>query len=89
MDSFAKFDTQELPPKDAFYTILTDDGISDEQYQHALKVWDTFKMKTMGEYHDLYFKSDILLLAGVFENFRKTCLQYHRLDPAHHFTSPG
>ena len=46
-------------------------------------------MKTMGEYHDLYFKSDILLLADVFENFRKTCLQYHRLDPAHYFTSPG
>lgn len=89
MDSFAKFDTQELPPKGAFYSILTDDGISDEQYQHALKVWDTFKMKTMGEYHELYLKSDILSLADVFENFRKTCLQYRRLDPAHYYTSPG
>ena len=38
-------------------------------------------MNTMGEYHDLYMKSDILLLA-VFENFRKTCLQYYKLDPA-------
>ena len=46
-------------------------------------------LKTMGDYHDLYLKSDILLLADVFENFRKTCLQYYKLDPCHYFTSPG
>ena len=46
-------------------------------------------MKTIGEYHDLYLKSDILLLADVFENFRKTYLQYYRIDPCHYFTSPG
>ena len=43
----------------------------------------------MGEYHDLYLKSDVLLLTDVFENFRKTCLQYYKLDPCHYFTSPG
>ena len=43
----------------------------------------------MGEYHDLYLKSDMLLLADVFKNFRKTCLQYYKLDPCHYFTSPG
>ena len=43
----------------------------------------------MGEYHDLYLGSDVLLLTDVFENFRKTCLQYHKLDPCHYFTSPG
>ena len=43
----------------------------------------------MGEYHDLYLMSDILLLADGFENFRKTCLEYYKLDPAHQFTSPG
>ena len=42
-------------------------------------------MKTMEEYHDLYLKSDVLLLADVL----KTCLQYYKLDPAHYFTSPG
>ena len=45
-------------------------------------------MKTMGDYHDLYLKSDILLLADVFENFIGTCLQYYKLDPCHYFTSP-
>ena len=89
MDSFQKFGDQQLPPREEFYSILTDDSISDEQYQHAQKVWNTFNMRTMGEYHDLYLKSDILLLADVFENFRKTCHQYYKLDPYHYFTSPG
>ena len=53
--------------------------ISDEQYEHAQKVWDTFGVRTVEDYHDLYLKSDILLLASIFENFRKTCLQYYKL----------
>ena len=88
MDSFQKFVEQQLPPKEEFYSILTDGSISDEQYTHAQNVWNTFNIKTMGEYHDLYLKSGILLLADVFENFRKTCLQYYKLDPCHYFTSP-
>ena len=46
-------------------------------------------IKTMGEYHDLYLVSDVLLLTDVFENFRKTCMQYYKLDPCHYFTSLG
>ena len=88
MDSFDKFN-EKLPPKEAFYSILNDQNISDEDYDHAQKVWNLFKLTTMGEYHDLYLKSDILLLADMFENFRKTCLEYYKLDPCHYFTSPG
>ncbi|XP_068738185.1 uncharacterized protein [Montipora capricornis] len=88
MDSFGKFN-EKLPPKEEFYSILNDEHISDDQYKHAQNVWNTFNLKNMGEYHDLYLKSDILLLADVFENFRKTCLQYYKLDPCHYFTSPG
>ena len=89
MDSVERFNDQQLPSKDEFYSILTDEGIRDEQYTHAQNVWDISKLKNMGEYHDLYLKSDILLLADIFENFRKTCLQYYNVDPAHYFTSPG
>ena len=88
MDSFEKFN-EKLPPKEEFYSILNDEHITDKDYQHAQTVWNTFNLKNMGEYHDLYLKSDILLLADVFENFRKTCLQYYKLDPCHYFTSPG
>ena len=89
MDSFEKFDQTELPTKDQFYSILNDQHNTNDEYEHAKKVWKVFNIKTIGEYHDLFLKSDVLLLADVFESFRKTCLQYYKLDPCHYFTSPG
>ena len=89
MDSFEKFNQRELPTKDQFYSILNDQHITDDEYDRANKVWNTFMIKTMGEYHDLYLVSDVLLLTDVFENFRKTCMQCYKLDPCHYFTSPG
>ena len=88
MDSFDKFN-EKLPTKEDFFSIMNNEYITDKDYQHAETVWETFNLKTMGEYHDLYLESDILLLADVFENFRKTCLEYYKLDPCHYFTSPG
>ena len=89
MDSFEKFNLNELPPKEEFYSILNDEHVSDDDYTHAKNIWNTFNLKNMGEYHDLYLKSDVLLLADIYENFRKTCLEYYKLDPCHYFTSPG
>ena len=63
--------------------------MNNDEYDHAKKVWKTFKLTNLGEYHDLYPGSDVLLLTKVFENFRKTCMQYYKLDPCHYFTSPG
>ena len=85
MDSFDKF-SEKLPAKEEFYSVLNNEHISDEDYKHTQNVWNTFSFKNMGEYHDL--KSDVLLLADEFENFRKTCLEYYKLDPCHYFTSP-
>ena len=45
-------------------------------------------MNSVGDYHDLYLKRDVLLLANVFEKFIKTCLDYYGLDPSHYFSSP-
>ena len=89
MDSFKKFNETQLPNKKDFFSILSNEHITHEQYNHAQNVWNTFNLKTMGDYHDLYLKSDTLLLADIFENFRKTCLQYYKLDPCHYFSSPG
>ena len=88
-DNFGKLSSTSVPPKEAFHSILNDSGITEEDYQHAQKVWETFKMKTMRDYHDLYLKSDVLLLSDVFENFRDVCLDNYHLDPAFYYTAPG
>ena len=87
-DSFGKFN-EELPTKEDFFSIMNNKHITDEEYEHAKLVWNEFNLKSMGEYHDLYLESDILLLTDVFENFRKVCMLYYKLDPCHYFTSPG
>lgn len=89
MDSWERFDEPQLPPKEAFYTKLSNAHVSEADYAHAQKVWDEFGCKTMGNYNDLYCRTDVLLLADVFETFRKTCVQQYGLDPAHYYTSPG
>ena len=89
VSSNEKLSETQLPPKEEFYSKLNDEDITDDDYQHAINVWNTFKCKTIRDYHDLYLKSDVLLLSDVFENFRKTCLHHYNLDPAHYYTSPG
>ncbi|KAL4143364.1 hypothetical protein QTP88_005702 [Uroleucon formosanum] len=63
--------------------------IKDEEYEHAMKVWDHFECKTIGEYSDLYLKIDVLLLADIFENFRDVCMKTYNIDPAYYYTAPG
>ena len=89
VSSLEKLEEMQLSPKEEFYSKLNDEEINDDDYQHAINVWNTFKCKTIRDYHNLYLKSDVLLLADVFENFRKTCLKHYNLDPAHYYTSPG
>ena len=89
MDSWERFADTQLPPKASFYSKLTGEHIKDEDYAHAQNVWETFDCQNMGDYCDLYCRTDVLLLADVFETFRKTCMKHYNLDPAHYFTSPG
>ena len=64
-------------------------SISVEDYQHAQRVWKEFGIRDLGDYHDLYLRTDVVLLANVFEAFKDTCLRHYTLDPAHFYTSPG
>ena len=89
IDSWEKFKETGLPDEESFYSELNKEGITDKDYVHAQKVWDVFKVKNPGEYHDLYVQSDILLLADVFENFRDKCIEIYQLDPAHFLSAPG
>ena len=74
MSSFEKF-KERLPSKEKFYSLLMHKKIGDKEYQHVLKVWDRFEMKTMKDYYDLYLNCDVLLLADMFENFRNSSLR--------------
>ena len=89
MDSEEKFNDTKLPPREAFYSKLSGKGITEKDYKHAGNVWNSFKMKTFKEYHELYNITDVLLLADVFENFRDLCLKIYGLDPVYYFTAPG
>ena len=78
-----------IPSKESFYSNLTMENISETDYRHANNVFKTFKLNNLGDYHDLYVQSDTLLLADVFENFRKACIKTYELDPAHFISLPG
>ena len=88
MDSFDRFE-EMVTSKNILYSKLNDEYISDSDYEYAKTLWKTFKCKTIGDYHDVYLRTDVLILANVFENFRKACMEYYNLDPVHYFSSPG
>lgn len=89
MDSFERFNETKLPPIEKFYSKLKDSALPIGDYLHAQNVWNKFGIKNLGEYHDLYLKTDVLLLADVFENYRKTSHKHYGLDPAHYITLPS
>ena len=100
MNNFERFNDEKLPPRKYFFSStkkvkIDNDGkisnghISIKDYLTREKIWNKFDMKNMSDYHDHYFKKDVLLLADVFERFIDTCLKFYRLDPCHYFSSPG
>ena len=89
MDSWEKFNETSLPIKEDFYSHLNMEDIEDIDYRHGNNVFKSFKLENLGDYHDLYVKSDTLLLADVFENFRDMCIKEYELDPAHFVSLPG
>ena len=80
MDDWKSFNETKLPEKEEFYTNLNMEHTADADYMHAKRFCEDFKVKDLGEYHDLYFKNDTLLLADVFGNFRKMCMKIYHLD---------
>ena len=89
VNSWDRFNETQLPPISAFYSNLNMSSISKEDYQHAQRAWEEFGIHNIGDYHNLYLRTDVILLANVFEAFRDTCIKHYKLDPAHFYTSPG
>ena len=89
MDSWEKFDETSLPDKEAFYSSLNMEDITDADHSHVKIVFKEFHNKNLGDWHDLYVKSYTLVLADVFENFRNKCIEVYELDPVHFLSAPG
>ena len=89
LSSWDEFEETKLSPWEAFYSNFNMSDISGQGYSHAQKVWKGFGIQNMGAYHDLYLKTDVILLSGVSEAFMSTCMEHYGLDPAHFYTSTG
>jgi hypothetical protein len=88
-DKYEKMDFAELPTIEMFYSRLNKSGISEDEYKHAQHVWETFNCNTFKDYHMLYLKTDVLLLADVWQSFRKVCCDNYKLDACYYYTAPS
>ena len=88
MSSWDKLKGSQFPPIEALYSKLNMSKISEDDYQHAQQVWKEFGFRNLGDYHDLYLRTDIVLLADVFKASRDTCIKHYSLDPVHFYMAP-
>lgn len=88
MDTLENFEETKLPPNNAFYSELDMKGIIDEDYTHAQQVCNTMEKKAIGCYRDVDLKTDVFLLAGVFQTFQNMRLKSYNLDATDLYTSP-
>ena len=88
IDSWERFDENTILPKEAFYSELNLESITDKDYEHVKKVCETFERENFGEYHDLHVQCDTFLLADVFENFSNKCIEIYKPDTAQFLSAP-
>ena len=89
IDNYNKLHETQLPEQNKFYSSLNNSRCNDEDYQRAIIVWNTFNCNTILDYHNFYLQADVLLLADIWENFKKVCYNIYKLDVYYYYTSPG
>ena len=90
MDSFEKFNDPFPPHGPLWYRILTKSiEVTKEENNFALGVYNAFKCNNLGDYHDIYLRTDVFLLADIFQKFREVCMQVYKMDPAHSYSAPN
>lgn len=87
-DYMQLFDIQALPGREAFYSDLSQQHISEEDYQHAKLMWKEFKCKNLLEYAFLYLRLDVALLAEAFLKFRNLLIDEENLDCCQFLSTP-
>ena len=88
MDSFKKFNDENLSERCACFSSGKHECIREKGYLYAIDVWNLLKMNTVGDYHHLYLKTDLPLIADAFKEFVNTCLKYYGLHPCHYYSNP-
>ena len=89
LDDMSCFGHTKLPNRRLFFNRLTSTMCSLGDYFRAVKVWKKFDCRTFADFHDVYLKSDVTLLADVFEKFRASCMDTYQLDAVHYMSLPG
>ena len=89
LDSLERLEDSSFPSRQSFFNKLNNEECMTKNYLHAKHVWNSFNCKTFKDYHDLYIKNDMYLLADFFEKFRSECMEGYGLDAAHYYTAPG
>ena len=89
MNSWERFNEKLSSGKEAFYSSLNMEDITDVDYRHSNRVFKNFNIKNLRDYHGSYVKSDTLVLADVFESFRNKCIELYELDLVHFLSAPG
>ena len=89
VDSIEKLKFRGLPEREHVYSNLSQKNVTEEEYQHALKVYEALRRQTFEDYHKIYIQTDALVLADVSESFRKTCMESKKPDPANYISAPS
>ena len=90
LNSFEKFNEPFPPHGPLWYNTLTKAiEITKEQHNFALELYNAFNCKKLGDYHDIYLRTDLFLLGDIFQKFREVCMQVYKLDPAHFYSAPN
>jgi len=89
LDDLKKLEETSLPPIEKFYSSLTGETVTEEEYAHALKVWNAAGCRTLGDYLECYLRTDVGLLADVITEWRSMLAEKYDLDIVNYVSLPG
>ena len=86
--SYETLNNTTIPSREQCIDDMKGEMMPKDEYDHMVKLWNTFDIKTWGEYYELYNVLDVTLMGDTFEHFRNTTLKAFGVDPIHYITAP-